>query len=133
MDRDDGVLAIVLAAEHLLGLAGVDHGRELVEPAGEIVQHRLPAFGPFDEDGEILGAALQRVAQVAILFEPAAALQQFLRARLVLPEVRMRRRAVLCSRARRRDWAASKIAPQIGWRGARDPDTCEAVRRVEWP
>ena len=57
MDRDDGVLAIVLAAEHLLGLAGVDLAAELVERAAEIVGDRLPRFRPLDEDGEIVDAA----------------------------------------------------------------------------
>ena len=49
MDRDDGVLAIVLAAEHLLGLAGVDFARKIVEAAAEIVGDRLARLGPFDE------------------------------------------------------------------------------------
>ena len=55
----------------------------------EVVGDRLPRLGPFDEDGEILGAAPQRLAEIAILLEPPAALQQLLRAGLVLPEVRI--------------------------------------------
>ncbi len=87
--RDDRVLAIVLAAEHLLGLAGVDLRGELVEPAGEVVGDRLARFGPFDEHGEVVGAAPQRFAEIAVLFEAAAALQQLLGGRLILPEVRI--------------------------------------------
>ena len=44
MDGDDGVAAVVLAAEHLLGLAGVDFGGELVEPAWR--DRRRPAPPP---------------------------------------------------------------------------------------
>ena len=50
VNRDDRVLAVVLAAEHLLGLAGVDLRRQLVERAPEVVGDRLPRFGPFDQD-----------------------------------------------------------------------------------
>ena len=52
---------------------------EIVEPAGQIVGDRLPRLGPFDEHGEIVGAAPERLAEIAILFEAAAPLQQLLR------------------------------------------------------
>ena len=89
MDGDDGVLAVVLAAEHLLRLAGLDFADQLVEPAREVFGDRLPRLRPFDEDGEIVDAPLERLAQVAVVFEAAAPLQQLLRAGLVLPEVRI--------------------------------------------
>ena len=89
MDRHDRVLAIVLAAEHLLGLAGVDDARQLVEAAREILGDRLPGFGPFDEHGEIVGATSQRFAEIAVLLEPAPPLEQLLRGGLILPEVRI--------------------------------------------
>ena len=68
-------------AEHLLGFAGLDLGAELVEAAPEILGDRLPCLGPLDEDGEVVDAALQRLAHVDVVFEPAAALQQLLRRR----------------------------------------------------
>jgi len=87
MDRDDGVLAIVLAAEHLLGLARFDFGGQLVEPLGEIGQDVFPRLDPFDEHGEIVGAALQRLPELQIAFNRLPALEDLLRGRLVLPEV----------------------------------------------
>ena len=58
MDGDDRVLAIVLAAEHLLGLAGLDFALDRSSSAArEIVVDRLARLGPFDEHGEIVGAA----------------------------------------------------------------------------
>jgi len=77
----------VLAAQHLLGLAGVDLCGEIVEGAAEIVRDRLAGLGPLGEDREIVEPRAQRLAQIAILFEPAAALQQLLRGGLILPEV----------------------------------------------
>jgi hypothetical protein len=79
----------VLAAEHLLGFTGLDFGEQLVEPAGEILEDRFPGLGPFDENRQIVDTPLQRLAHVAVVFEAAAALQQLLRAGLVLPEVRV--------------------------------------------
>ena len=57
---------------------------------GEILQHRLPAFSPLDEHGQIVRAGAQRIVQRTILLEPAAPLEEFLSARLVLPEIRRR-------------------------------------------
>jgi hypothetical protein len=122
----------VLAAQHLLRLAGVDLPTELVEAALEIIDDRLAGLPPLDEDGKVLDTAPQRIAEGAILLQPAAALEQLLRARLVLPEVRradaffyllelfVRAGGVKDSSAGRR-------------RGAPDPRTCEAGRRIRWP
>src|SRR4029453_16265148 len=87
MDRDDRVLAIVLAAEHLLGLAGFDLGAEIVEALREVAGDVLAGLGPLDEHGEIVGAPLQRLAEREIPFERLAPLQDLLRGRLVLPEI----------------------------------------------
>ena len=88
MDGDDRVLAIVLAAEHLLGLASVDLCREVVERAAEILSNRLSGFGPFDEDRQVVDLALQRFAERAVVLQTPAALEQLLCCSLVLPEVR---------------------------------------------
>ena len=54
----------------------------------EIVGHRLALLGPLGEHGQIVEPALQRFAEIAVFLEPPAALQQLLRGRLVLPEIR---------------------------------------------
>jgi hypothetical protein len=87
MDRDDGVAGVVLAAEHLLDLAGFDLALELVEAGGELGFDGFALLQPVGEDREILDAAAQRPDQVHVLFEPAAALHHPLRLGLVLPEV----------------------------------------------
>jgi hypothetical protein len=122
----------VLAAEHLLGFAGIDLCREIVEPAAQIVGHRLPGFGPFDQNGEIVEPPAQRVAEVAILFEAPAPLQQLLRRRLILPEIRRSDAffdglQLVCGVGRVKDSSAGRR------RGAPNPDTCEAVRPTGKP
>jgi hypothetical protein len=88
VDGHDRALAIVLATEHLLGFAGVDLGGEVVEGASEILGDRLAGLGPLDEHVEIVELALQRVAELHVLLEPAAALEHFLRVGLIFPEIR---------------------------------------------
>jgi hypothetical protein len=87
MDRDDGVLAIVLAAEHLLDLAGLHFLIERLERLSEILVDRFAGLGPLDEDGEVVALSLEREDQIAIQLEPAAALQDLLRFGLIFPEI----------------------------------------------
>ena len=87
MDRDDRVLAIVLAAEHLLDLAGLHLLIERVERGCEFAVDRLPRLGPLDQDGEVVALLAQRHHQVAILLQAPAALQDLLRFGLVFPEI----------------------------------------------
>jgi hypothetical protein len=87
MDREDGVLAIVLAAEHLLDLAGLDLLVERLERVDELAVDRLAGFGPLHEHGEVVALLAQRDDELAILLEPSAALQDLLRFGLVLPEI----------------------------------------------
>jgi hypothetical protein len=90
MDRDDGVLAIVLAAEHLLDLAAVDQPGEFLHPLRELGSDILALLGPVDEHGEIVAFGSQRRNQLNFFFETAAALEDFLGFGLVIPEVRGR-------------------------------------------
>jgi hypothetical protein len=118
----------VLSAEHLLGFARVDDVRQFVEPAREIVQDRFAPLGPFDQDGEILGLRTQRLAERPILFEPPAPLQQLLSPGLVFPEIGFGDALFYgcelgCRMCGVKDSSADRM------RGARGPDTCEAVRR----
>jgi hypothetical protein len=129
MDRDDGVLAIVLAAEHLLRLSGVNLARELLEGAGQIVGDRLAGLGPLHEHVEVVQAAGERLPQLAVFFQAAAALQELLGRRLILPEVGGGNALFdLCQFGRRTGGVKDSSAGR--WRAAPDPRTCEAVRRV---
>jgi hypothetical protein len=77
----------VLAAEHLLDLAGLYFLIERFERLRELVVHRLARLGPFDEHSEVVGSLPERQHQVAILFEAAAPLQNLLGFGLVFPEI----------------------------------------------
>ena len=87
MDGEDGVRAVVLAAEHLLGLGGLDLGLELVEPALEIGADVFPGRGPFEQHADVVGAALQRLAQGEVALDAPPPLHHFLRLGLAAPEV----------------------------------------------
>jgi hypothetical protein len=87
MDGEDRVAPVVLAAEHLAGLGRLDVAGERLESRQQLRLHRLARLRPLDEHAEIVGPALERVAEAQLLLEPAAALQQLLRLALVLPEV----------------------------------------------
>jgi hypothetical protein len=121
----------VLAAEHLLRLARLDLSTELVERARQIVENRLAGLHPFDEHGEILDAPLQRVAQIAVVFQSSSPLEEFLRGGLVLPEVGIADALLyagelVCGARGVKDSSADRT------RAWRDPDTGGAVRRVGW-
>jgi hypothetical protein len=88
VDRDDRVLAVVFTAEHLLDLARLHFGIERLEAGRELGVHRLARLGPFDEDREVVVLLLERENEIAVLLEPAAALLDLLRFRLILPEIR---------------------------------------------
>jgi hypothetical protein len=121
----------VLAAEHLLRLAGVDARRQVVERPCEVLLDGLPRLCPLDEDGEVIGTLLQRAREIAILFEPAAPLQDLLRTRLVLPEIG---RGDLCFYFRELFGGICGVKDSFAGRrrGAPGPRTCEAGRPVEW-
>src|SRR5439155_18790006 len=59
MDRDDGVFAIVLAAEHLLDLAGLYFLIERLEGLCEFRVDRLARLRPLDEHAEIIALLLE--------------------------------------------------------------------------
>jgi hypothetical protein len=121
----------VFAAEHLLRLAGVDPGAQIVERAREVLLDGLPCLGPLDEHGKVVGTLLQLAREIAILFEAAAALQDLLRAGLVLPEVR-RGDLRFYSRELFGGVCGVKDSSAGRRRGAPGPRTCEAGRPVEW-
>jgi hypothetical protein len=87
MNRHDGVLAVVLAAEHLLDLAAFDEPGEFLHSLREIGNDILALLTPVDEHGEIVAFRFQRRNQLDFFFDAAAALEDFLRFGLVIPEV----------------------------------------------
>jgi hypothetical protein len=87
MDRHDRVLAIVLAAEHLLHFAGLYFLIERIERLGELGLDRFARFGPFDEHLQVVDLPPERHHQIAILLQPASPLKHLLRFGLVFPEI----------------------------------------------
>jgi hypothetical protein len=122
----------VLAAEHLLRLTGVDFGRQPVERAPEIVGDRLPRLGPFREDRQVLQPRVERVPELEIFLEAAAALQELLGRRLILPEIREGDFFFYLLELVR--GACGVKDSSAGQRPVgSDPDTCEAVHPAEMP
>jgi hypothetical protein len=122
----------VLAAEHLLRLAGVDLRGQIVQRATEIVGNRLPRLCPFDEHREVVHTPLQTFVQVAVFLEAAPALQQLLSRGLVLPEVRL---GDAFFDFQQFDFGLGGVKDSSAgrWRGAPGLRACEAVRPVEGP
>jgi hypothetical protein len=118
----------VLAAEHLLRFAGVDLRRQLVESAAEISLDWLPCCHPFDQHLQIVKLALERVTQLDVFLQPAAALLDLLRVGLVLPEVGGGGELLYLGEL---DPGACGVKDSSAGRrrGAPDPRTCEADRR----
>jgi hypothetical protein len=87
MNRDDGVLAVVLAAEHLLDFAAFDEAREFVDTRRQLGADVLALFGPVEKHAQVVRIPLERGNQLDFFLDTAAALKNFLRLDLVVPEV----------------------------------------------
>jgi hypothetical protein len=87
MDGDDGVLAIVLATEHLLDLGRLHLLIEALERLAELRVYGFASLRPFDEHGKIVASLAKRLNQIAVLFEPSPPLEHLLRFGLVFPEI----------------------------------------------
>jgi hypothetical protein len=90
MNGDDGVLAIVLAAEHFLDLAGLHFPVQRIQRLRELGVDGLACFRPFDQDGQVVAPLLQGFGEISVLLQAPPALQDFLGLGLVLPEIRRR-------------------------------------------
>jgi hypothetical protein len=77
----------VLAAEHLLDLAGLHFLIECIERLDELSVDRLAGLSPLDQNGQIVALLPERDDQIAVLLETAPPLQDFLRLCLIFPEV----------------------------------------------
>jgi hypothetical protein len=78
----------VLAAEHLLDFCRFHFGLQRLDRALQVVGDILAALGPLEQDAQIVELSDQRIAQVDLLAQPAAALQGLLGLGLIRPEVR---------------------------------------------
>jgi hypothetical protein len=77
----------VLAAEHLLDLAGLDFLVERVESLDELAVDVFAGLRPFDKDREVVALLPERQDEIAILLEAPPALQDLLCFCLVFPEI----------------------------------------------
>jgi hypothetical protein len=97
MNRDDGISAIVLAAEHFLDLAPLDEGGELLDPRRQLGRDVLALGRPVHQHSKILGFGFERGDQLDFFLDATAALEGFLRLDLVVPEIGRRgARLYLC-------------------------------------
>ena len=87
MNGDDGVLGVVGTAQHLLDFAGLHFLVEDVEALGELPFYGFTGLHPLGQHVEVVALAAQREHQVTILLHAAAALEDLLGLRLVLPEI----------------------------------------------
>ena len=114
MNRDDRVLAIVLAAEHLLDLAGLHFLIERLERLRELRVHRLAGLRPLDEHAEVVALLLERQRSDR---DPARAGGGAAGPSVLRPGLsrnRRRRTRVELGLVLLSGLAASKIAPKIG-------------------
>ena len=74
MDGDDGVAVVVLAAEHLLDLGGLNLRSQLIEGGPEVLENPLTLRGPLDEDLEIIASLPERRGQLMVFLQPSTAL-----------------------------------------------------------
>jgi hypothetical protein len=91
MDGDDGVAAVVLAAENSLGFGRVDLEHQRVEALEQLLGDVLALLAPLEQHGKIVFLLAQRGDQRHLFLEAATALQDLLCVGLVLPEIRGRR------------------------------------------
>ena len=91
MNRDDGVPAIVLAAEHFLDFTALDEIGELLNALRELGSDIFPLACPIDEHAEVVCLGSERCDQLDLFLDAAAALEDFLRLDLVVPEIGRRR------------------------------------------
>jgi len=76
----------VLAAEHLLDLAAFDQAGELLDARRQLAGDVFSLACPVEEHAEIVRLGLERRDELDFFFDAAAALQDFLRLDLVVPE-----------------------------------------------
>jgi hypothetical protein len=76
----------VLAAEHLLGLGGINLRFQRVERPRQVGANVLAALRPLEQDADVVNFLGKAVAQLEVFGEPALPQQRLLRFGLVVPE-----------------------------------------------
>jgi len=77
----------VLAAQHLLGLSGLDLQVQGIERASQIGEHVFPAAGPLEQHADVVGFGGQAGDKLDVLRQATLALQRLLCVGLVVPEI----------------------------------------------
>jgi hypothetical protein len=90
VDGDDGVARVHGARQHGADLSGLDRLGEFREARAEIGRDIFSLTSPFDQHGQVIGLGANGLGNDPVVIQPAPALQDLLRAFLVLPEVRLR-------------------------------------------
>ena len=107
---------------------------QLVEPAAQLFANLLALLGPLHEHGQVAHAALQRGAQLDVLLETAAPLQDLLGLGLILPEVGGRRarfeRGELIGRACNLKDSSADL--RSAWRGPGNGGSDLRARMMTW-
>jgi len=86
VDRQDGVGAVVLAAEHLLELGGLDQGLKRPQRRLEVGADILAGLDPLHEDTGVALLGGELLQKLEVRFDPLATPLDLLDRRLVLPE-----------------------------------------------
>ena len=89
MDGDDRIRAIVFPAEHLLRLGRFDFLTEFLKSLGKVDGDVFSALRPFEENGQVIAAPLQRSQEREVVLDAPPPLHDFLRFGLVVPEGRV--------------------------------------------
>jgi hypothetical protein len=87
MNRDDGVFPIMLATKHLLDFAALDEIRELLDALRKLRTDIFALTCPIDKHAEVVCFGSERRDQLDFFLDAAAALEDFLRLDLVVPEI----------------------------------------------
>jgi hypothetical protein len=122
----------MLAAEHLLDLAGLDDTSEVFDAGSELRRDIFPLAGPLDEDAKIVCFGFEGGDQLDLFLDSTPALEDFLCLDLVVPEIGSRRAGFyLCELVTR----PSRLKDNSGdpRRALRGPDNGGSIHRERKP
>jgi hypothetical protein len=132
MNRDDGVFAIVFATKHLLDFAAFDEIGELLDALRELRTDIFALTRPIDEHAEVVCFGFECRDQLDFFLDAAAALEDFLRLDLVVPEIGRRCAGLYLGKLVART-CGFKDSSGDRQRALRDPDTGVISHRERLP